>query len=194
VLAAEPVRLAVVPAIGVAVLTVIVTPVGVPGAAMTVTAALPETVDVGSVAVTVGLPAEVPVNWAPLSVVSAVIVPLPDVVQVNDGCVASTAPFWSKAVASNCCVAPTSTVGDAGETVIVVRSGVLATTVRLIVVVLVSVPSEASVPVIVTVLVPVVAEGPAVKVTVLVSAVGFVPKVAVTPVGRPDAVSVTSLK
>ena len=78
---------------------------------------------------------------------------------------------------------------------IVVRTGVLATTVRLIVVVLVSVPSEASVPVIVTVLVPVVAEGPAVNVTALVSAVGFVAKVAVTPVGRPDAVSVTlSLK
>jgi hypothetical protein len=95
VLVAEPVKLAVVPVIGVAVLTVIVTPVGVPGAAMTVTAALPETVDVGSVAVTVGLPAEVPVNWAPLSVVSAVIVPLPDVVQVNDGWVASAAPFWS---------------------------------------------------------------------------------------------------
>jgi hypothetical protein len=79
--------------------------------------------------------------------------------------------------------------------VIVVSVGVLATTVKLIVVVLVSVPSDASVPVIVTVLVPVVADVPAVKVTVHVSAVGFVAKVAVTPVGRPDAVSVTlSLK
>ena len=47
------------------------------------------------------------------------------------------------------------------------------------------------VPVIVTALVPVVAVLLAVKVTTLVPVVGFVPNVAVTPVGRPDAERVT---
>ncbi len=56
------------------------------------------------------------------------------------------------------------------------------------VVVCVSVPD---VPVIVTVAVPVVAVELAVKVTTLVEVVGFVPKLAVTPLGRPEAESVT---
>jgi hypothetical protein len=43
------------------------------------------------------------------------------------------------------------------------------------------------VPVMVTVAVPVVAVGLAVNVTVLVDVVGFVPKVAVTPAGKPEA-------
>ena len=47
------------------------------------------------------------------------------------------------------------------------------------------------VPVIVTVADPNVARGVAVKVTVLVPVVGFVPNVAVTPVGRPEAESST---
>ena len=51
--------------------------------------------------------------------------------------------------------------------------------------------SEPEVPVMVTVEVPVVAVLLAVKVTTLVPVVGLVPKVAVTPVGRPEAVSVT---
>ena len=47
------------------------------------------------------------------------------------------------------------------------------------------------VPVMVTVAVPVVAALVAVSVSTLLPAVGFVPKVAVTPLGRPDAASVT---
>jgi len=60
--------------------------------------------------------------------------------------------------------------GD-GETAIVVRMG-LATTVRAMVVVWVR---EPEVPVMVTVVVPTVARGPAVNVTVLVPVAGFVP-------------------
>ena len=47
--------------------------------------------------------------------------------------------------------------------------------------------SAPEVPVIVTVEVPVVAAELAVKVTTLVEVVGLVPKVAVTPAGKPDA-------
>lgn len=60
--------------------------------------------------------------------------------------------------------------------------------VRLTAVVWVSVPE---VPVIVTVAAPTVAVALAVKVTTLVEVAGFVPKVAVTPAGRPEAESVT---
>src|SRR5262245_3867972 len=51
--------------------------------------------------------------------------------------------------------------------------------------------SEPDVPVMVTVKVPVAAVALAVKVTVLVEVVGFVPKVAVTPEGKPEAERVT---
>jgi hypothetical protein len=61
-------------------------------------------------------------------------------------------------------------------------------TVSVIVVVWVVLPD---VPVIVTVAAPVVAVALAVNVTTLVLVVGFVPKAAVTPAGRPDAASVT---
>lgn len=61
-------------------------------------------------------------------------------------------------------------------------------TVRARVVVAVRLPE---VPVMVTVDVPVVAVALAVKVSTLAPVVGFVPKVAVTPLGRPDAASVT---
>lgn len=61
-------------------------------------------------------------------------------------------------------------------------------TVRAIVVVALRLPD---VPVIVTVAVPVVAVLLAVNVTVLVLVVGFVPKVAVTPLGKPEADRVT---
>ena len=47
------------------------------------------------------------------------------------------------------------------------------------------------VPVIVTVLVPVAAVLLAENVTVLLLVVGFVPKLAVTPLGRPDAAKLT---
>ena len=56
------------------------------------------------------------------------------------------------------------------------------------VVVWISVPD---VPVMVTVYVPTVAVLPAVNVTTLLPVVGFVPNAAVTPVGSPDAASVT---
>ena len=62
------------------------------------------------------------------------------------------------------------------------------TTVKEIVVVWVS---EPDVPVMVTGKVPVVAVALAVKVTTLVEVVGFVPKVAVTPAGKPEAERVT---
>ncbi len=61
-------------------------------------------------------------------------------------------------------------------------------TVRLMVVVCVRVPD---VPVTVTVVVPVVAVAPAAKVSTLVEVVGFVPNVAVTPEGKPDADKLT---
>ena len=61
-------------------------------------------------------------------------------------------------------------------------------TVRARVVVAVRLPE---VPVIVTVDVPVVAVALAVRVSTLVPVVGLVPKVAVTPLGKPDAASVT---
>lgn len=50
---------------------------------------------------------------------------------------------------------------------------------------------ELEVPVIVTVAAPVVAELLAVSVSTLLPVVGFVAKAAVTPLGRPDAASVT---
>ena len=61
-------------------------------------------------------------------------------------------------------------------------------TVRASVVVAVRLPE---VPVMVTVAVPVVAVALAVSVNTLVPVVGFVPNAAVTPLGRPDAASVT---
>ena len=61
-------------------------------------------------------------------------------------------------------------------------------TVRLTVVVAVRLPE---VPVIVTVAVPVVAVGLAVRVSRLVPVVGFVPNTGLTPLGRPDATRLT---
>lgn len=70
-----------------------------------------------------------------------------------------------------------------------VKFGVaVALTVRVSVVVAVRLPE---VPVIVTVELPVVAVELAVRVRTLVPVVGFVPKAAVTPLGRPDADRVT---
>src|SRR5215510_8672444 len=70
-----------------------------------------------------------------------------------------------------------------------VKSGAAgAFTVKVMVVVCVS---EPEVPVTVTVAVPVVAVLLAVRVKTLVDVVGFVPKLAVTPAGSPDADKVT---
>ena len=70
----------------------------------------------------------------------------------------------------------------------IVKLPVDGTTVRTMVVVAVRVPE---VPVIVTVEVPTVAVALAVNVITLVPVVGLVPKVAVTPAGRPVAAKVT---
>ena len=70
-----------------------------------------------------------------------------------------------------------------------VKFGVaVALTVRARVVVAVRLPE---VPVMVTVELPVVAVELAVRVSTLVPVVGFVPKAAVTPLGRPEAARVT---
>ena len=61
--------------------------VGAAGIVMTVTVAVPETLE--TAAATLALPADVAVNCAPVSVVSAVIVPFPVAVQLNVGWVAS---------------------------------------------------------------------------------------------------------
>jgi hypothetical protein len=83
---------------------------------------------------------------------------------------------------------PCVTVTDAGDAPTLKAGDVDEFTVSETVVVAVKLPE---VPVMVTVAVPVVAVLLAVRVSVLVEVVGFVPKVAVTPLGRPDAASVT---
>jgi hypothetical protein len=81
---------------------------------------------------------------------------------------------------------PCVRVRDAGEAAMV-KSGP-AVTVRATVVVCVNAPD---VPVMVTVAAPSAAEIPAWNVTTLVPVAGFVPNVAVTPDGRPEALKVT---
>ena len=87
-------------------------------------------------------------------------------------------------------VASTITLPNAKDAGVSVMVGVpvLAFTVRLSVVVLVNEPDT---PLIVTVTVPVAAVAEAAKVSVLVEAVEVGLKVAVTPVGRPEAVRLT---
>ncbi len=83
---------------------------------------------------------------------------------------------------------PCFTVTLVGDAAMVKFGLAVAVTVRESVVVAVKLPD---VPVMVTVEVPVVAVLLAVSVSTLVPVVGFVPKAAVTPLGRPDAASVT---
>jgi hypothetical protein len=85
-------------------------------------------------------------------------------------------------------LAPWVTVTEVGEAAMVKFGVAVAVTVRARVVVAVRLPE---VPVMVTVDVPVVAVALAVRVSTLLPVVGFVPNVAVTPLGRPDAASVT---
>lgn len=85
-------------------------------------------------------------------------------------------------------LAPWVTVTEAGEAAMVKLGVAVALTVRTSVVVAVRLPE---VPVIVTVDVPVVAVLLAVSVSTLVPVVGFVPNAAVTPLGNPEAASVT---
>jgi hypothetical protein len=79
-------------------------------------------------------------------------------------------------------------VTDVGEALTLNAGVAVELTVRARVVVAVRLPE---VPVIVTVAVPVVAVALAVNVSTLVPVVGLVPNVAVTPLGKPDAASVT---
>lgn len=85
-------------------------------------------------------------------------------------------------------LAPWVTVTEAGEAAMVKFGVAVEFTVSASVVVAVRLPE---VPVMVTVDVPVVAVALAVSVSTLVPVVGFVPNAAVTPLGRPDAASVT---
>lgn len=83
---------------------------------------------------------------------------------------------------------PCATVTEVGEALTLNAGDEVELTVRAIVVVAVKLPE---VPVIVTVAVPVVAVEDAVSVSTLVPVVGLVPNAAVTPLGSPDAASVT---
>src|SRR5215467_8037412 len=83
---------------------------------------------------------------------------------------------------------PAVTVCDAGVAEMEKSPTTVAFTVSEMVVVCVR---EPEVPVMVTVAVPVVAVGLAVKVTELVEVVGLVPKLGVTPAGKPEADRVT---
>lgn len=96
--------------------------------------------------------------------------------------------FWLVIVMVLVPLAPCVMLSDVGEVAIVKFGLAAAVTVRATVVVAVRLPE---VPVMVTVEVPVVAVEEAVSVSTLVPLVGFVPNAAVTPVGRPDAASVT---
>jgi len=89
------------------------------GVAVTVTLAVPLTLPL--VAVTVnGPPAVEPAVNRP----AVLIVPRPLTDQVNVGCGLIGLPNWSRPVALNCAVLSVCTKAEAGETVIVVRTGV----------------------------------------------------------------------
>jgi hypothetical protein len=85
-------------------------------------------------------------------------------------------------------LAPCVTVTEAGDALTLKFGDAAEFTVSATVVLAVRLPD---VPVMVTVAVPVVAVLLAVRVKVLVEVVGFVPNVAVTPLGKPDAANVT---
>lgn len=102
--------------------------------------------------------------------------------------VAELNPFWLVMVIVLVPLLPCVTVTEVGEALTVKVGAAGAFTVRAIVAVAVKLPD---VPVIVTVAVPVVAVLLDVSVSVLVLVVGFVPNVAVTPLGKPEAARVT---
>lgn len=96
--------------------------------------------------------------------------------------------FWLVMVIVLVPLAPCVMVTEVGDAAMVKFAVAVALTVSAIDVVAVRLPE---VPVTVTVDVPVVAVALAVKVSTLVPVVGLVPKAAVTPLGNPDAASVT---
>ena len=102
--------------------------------------------------------------------------------------VAESNPFWLATVIVLVPLAPCLTDTEVGDALTVKVGVAAAFTVSDMVVVAVRLPE---VPVMVTVAVPVVADELAVRLSVLVLVVGFVPNDAVTPLGRPEAASVT---
>ncbi len=96
--------------------------------------------------------------------------------------------FWLVMVMVLVPLLPCTTVREAGEALMVKFGEAAAFTVSAIVVLAFKLPE---VPLMVTVAVPVVAVPLAVSVSTLVEVVGLVPKFAVTPLGKPDAVRVT---
>jgi hypothetical protein len=102
--------------------------------------------------------------------------------------VAELKPFWLVMVIVLVPLAPCAMLTDVGDAAMVKFAVAVALTVSATDVVAVKLPE---VPVIVTVDVPVVAVALAVNVSTLVPVVGFVPNAAVTPLGNPDAASVT---
>jgi hypothetical protein len=102
--------------------------------------------------------------------------------------VAELNPFWLAMVIVLVPLAPCAILTDVGDAAIVKFAVAVALTVSAIEVDAVKLPE---VPVIVTVDVPVVAVALAVNVSTLDPVVGLVPTAAVTPLGNPDAASVT---
>jgi hypothetical protein len=96
--------------------------------------------------------------------------------------------FWLVIVIVLVPLVPCVMVTEVGDAAMVKFAVAVALTVSAIDVVAVKLPE---VPVMVTVEVPVVAVALAVKVSTLVPVVGLVPNAAVTPLGSPDAASVT---
>jgi len=116
----------------------------------------------------------------------AAVTPLsrPDALRV----VAELKLFWLVMVIVLVPLFPCAIDSDEGEALMVKFGLAAAFTVKAIVVVACRLPE---VPVIVTVAVPVVAVALAVSVSTLVEVVGLVPNAAVTPLGKPEAASVT---
>lgn len=102
--------------------------------------------------------------------------------------VAESKPFWLVMVIVLVPLLPGGTVTVVGEAAIAKFGVAGALTVRTRVVVARRLPE---LPLMVTVVVPIVAVLLAVRVSTLVEVVGLVPKVAVTPLGSPDAASRT---
>ena len=102
--------------------------------------------------------------------------------------VAELKPFWLVMVIVLVPLLPCVMVTDVGDAPMVKLGDAAAVTVSEMVVLAFRLPE---VPEIVTVAVPVVAVLLAVKLTTLVEVVGLVPKVAVTPLGKPEAERVT---
>lgn len=157
----------------------------VPDVPVTVTVAAPvvAVAEAVSVRIEVTLPFAAGVTGL---VVNAAVTPLGMPVALS--VTAELKLFWLVTVIVLVPLLPWLMVRVAGETPTVKFGVAGALTVRAMVVVAIRLPE---VPVMITVAFPVVAELLAVRVRTLVAVVGLVPNVAVTPLGRPEAASVT---